>query len=276
MSETTQTVDTQFREPGSEGRELRILFVTGAATNGAALIAFNDPAPCHAAVADTAPDHAVRTESESAADEFLRVLLLPSATPPPSPSSDDAARTIFLKYRGVELTWRPGYATLQCDPGQAETLLPALAEFAHYERELRRIESEIAAGWTDLAQDKALAFEIAPADLQRTDAVGSRMNNAFGRRIRYARIEPHLYEPGATLSAAGQKLGAELREKARIESRLETIDAQLEVYEHIYELGSQRLGEYRAAREEHVLEWIIIVLLAAELLALLAQMLLKH
>jgi len=101
------------------------------------------------------------------------------------------------------------------------------------------------------------------------------MNQAFGRRILYARIEPHLYEPDATLSAAGQKLGAELREKARIEARLETVDAQLEVYEHIYEMSGQRLGEYRASHEEHKLEWIIIVLLAAELLALMAQMVWK-
>jgi uncharacterized Rmd1/YagE family protein len=31
------------------------------------------------------------------------------------------------------------------------------------------------------------------------------------------------------------------------------------------------MGEYRAARQEHVLEWIIIVLLAAEMLLMLAQ-----
>jgi hypothetical protein len=273
--ETAQAHAIQTQEFRSETKDLRIRFIAGIPTAGAALITFNDPTPSRAAIADATSNEAAQTESGSDA-ESLRVLLLPPTTPPPQPSQDNAARTIFLKYRGVELTWRPGYATLQCEPGQAETLLPALAEFAHYERELRRIESEIAAAWPDLEQDKALAFEIASADLPRTDAVGLRMNKAFARRIRYARIEPHLYEPAATLSAAGQKLGAELREKARVESRLETIDAQLEVYEHIYELGSQRLGEYRAAREEHTLEWIIIILLAAELLALLTQMFLKH
>jgi hypothetical protein len=58
------------------------------------------------------------------------------------------------------------------------------------------------------------------------------------------------------LIAAAQKLGDELRERARIESRLETVDAQIEVYEGVYEMASQRMGEYRAAREEHVLEWV--------------------
>jgi hypothetical protein len=249
----------------------RIRFVAKIRDGDAALMAFSDPAPCCAVLGDAAakPDR----EDGSEAGGVLDVVLLPPATAPlPQQASPLDMQAIFVKYRGVELTWRLGHATLQCDPGQADALLPALVEFAHYERELRRIEEEIANGWTQLEQDKALAFDVTPADLARGEAVGSRMNQAFGRRIRYARIEPHLYEPDATLSAASQKLGAELREKARIEARLETVDAQLEVYEHIYEMSSQRLGEYRAAREEHTLEWIIIVLLGAELLALLAQM----
>jgi uncharacterized Rmd1/YagE family protein len=97
------------------------------------------------------------------------------------------------------------------------------------------------------------------------------MNQALSRRIRVARTEPHLYKPQATLAAASRRLGEELREKAQIEARLETVDGQLEVFEHVYEMSGQRMGEYRAARQEHVLEWVIIVLLAAEALLMLAQ-----
>jgi hypothetical protein len=160
---------------------------------------------------------------------------------------------------------------LQCDPEQTEPLLSALAEFAYYEGELRRIETEIVGAWAELEQDKGLAFAVTKADLKRSEAVGGRMSRALERRIKMARIEPHLYEPDAGLPAAGRKLGEELREKARIESRLETVDAQVEVFENIYEMSGQRMGEFRAAAEEHVLEWIIIVLLAGELLLLLVQ-----
>jgi uncharacterized Rmd1/YagE family protein len=52
---------------------------------------------------------------------------------------------------------------------------------------------------------------------------------------------------------------------------LETVDSQLEVFEDIYEMSGQRMGEYRAAEVEKLLEWIIIVLLGAELLLLVAQ-----
>jgi hypothetical protein len=171
--------------------------------------------------------------------------------------------------------WRPGHAMLQGDSEQAESLLSAVVEFTHYERELRRIEDEIAGSWAELEQDKSLAFDVTPADLKRSDAVGERMNRVLQRRIRLARIEPHLYDPDAGLPAAGQKLGQELRDRARMDARLETVDAQLEVFEGIYEMSGQRMGEFRAAQQEHVLEWIIIALLAAELVLLLVQALWK-
>ena len=177
---------------------------------------------------------------------------------------------IFVKYRGVELMWLPGHAVLQCEPEQAESLLAAIVEFSYYERELRLIEEEVANGWRELEQDKALAFEVTPADLARSETVGARMGRVLQRRIRHARIEPHLCAPEVSLPASSQKLGEELREKARIEARLEAVDGQLEVFEHIYEMGGQRMGEYRAAHQEHILEWVIIVLLAAETLLMLA------
>jgi uncharacterized Rmd1/YagE family protein len=101
------------------------------------------------------------------------------------------------------------------------------------------------------------------------------MGGVFARRIRYARIEPHLYRPDARFAAAGYKLGEELREKAEVEARLEAVDGQLEVFEHVYEMASQRMGEYRAAHEEHFLEWVIIVLLGAEALLMLVQTVLR-
>ena len=89
--------------------------------------------------------------------------------------------------------------------------------------------------------------------------------------MRLARMEAHLSGPDARLGAAGQRLGEALREKAQTEARAEIVGGQLEVFEHIYEMSAQRMGEYRAARQEDILEWVIIVLLAAEALLLAVQ-----
>lgn len=265
------------KAPNAIGGARRIRFVDQISRDDVVLMRFQDPAPRYAIL---------NSAGDDLRGEILDVLLLPlpgmQAETEPGPEkwleegNDAGAPSVFAKFRGVELIWRPGRAVLQCESGQADALLSAVVEFAHYEYELRRIEREIADAWSELEQDKALAFEVTTADLERSAAVGARMNGALGRRIRLARIEPHLYDPQPTLPAAARRLGEELRDKARIEARLETVDGQLEVFEGVYEMSGQRMGEYRAAREEHVLEWVIILLLAAELLLMLAQMVWKR
>jgi hypothetical protein len=267
MSEAIQPHDDV---PGSERRILFVEQITGGDT---VLMVFKDPAPRYAILAGSA--------ATAGLGDALDVTVLPLSAASQMAAFDGEGLAkasapampppVYVKYRGVELMWRPGRAVLQCDPEQTETLLSAVVEFAYYESELHRIESEIAAAWAELEQDKGLAFNVTRADLQRSEVVGGRMGRALERRIRMARIEPHLYEPDSGLPAASRKLGEELRDKARIESRLETVDAQIEVFEDIYEMGGQRMGEYRASQEEHVLEWIIIALLGGELLLLLAQ-----
>jgi hypothetical protein len=265
--------------PAGHAKQLRVRFVDEIPGDAVVLMAFKDPAQRYAIL----DEGSKKTPGKAVADpsnETLDIVLLPSPGSPGTaqaaqPADREAPPPLLVKYRGVEVTWRPTRATLQCDPDQAESLLSAIVEFTHYERELRRIEQEIADAWPELDQDRPLAFEVTPADLVRSQLVGARMDRTFRRRMRHARIEPHLFEPDPKFPAASQKLGEELRERSRTEARLETIDGQLEVFEHIYEMAGQRIGEYRAAREEHILEWIIIVLLAAEALAMLAQMVLR-
>jgi len=289
MKETVQTMNRAVQALHRGVSERRIRFVDATADSDRVLMSFKDPSPRYAILeaADAKATGIVATELHG--DELNVVLLPLSITPQGTPigaqqgfakwldktNHAGALPPVYIKYRGVELMWRPGHAMLQGDSGQAESLLPAVVEFAHYECELRRIEGEIADTWAELEQDKGLAFEVSPADLKRGEAVGERMNRTLQRRIRLARIEPHLYDPDASLPAASQKLGEELRDKARMDARLETVDAQLEVFEGIYEMSGQRMGEFRAAQQEHVLEWTIIALLGAELLLMLAQALWK-
>jgi hypothetical protein len=285
MSESVQTMSKTIQTINRGANVRRIHFVDQIASGDHVLISFRDPAPRFAILAE-APAAATGATTAGPRGDILDVVLLPLSTPPQGTPAgtnhgfaDWLEKTngpgtpppIYVKFRGVELMWRPGHVMLQCDSEQAESLLSAVAEFAHYETELRRIEREIADSWTELEQDKALAFDVTPADLKRSTAVGERMNRTLQRRIRLARIEPHLYDPEVSLPAASQKLGEELREKARADARLETVDSQLEVFEDIYEMSGQRMGEYRAAEVEKALEWIIIILIALEVLLLVAQ-----
>jgi uncharacterized Rmd1/YagE family protein len=83
--------------------------------------------------------------------------------------------------------------------------------------------------------------------------------------MRHVRIEPHLVEPAATLPPLAAELGKALREEARIEDRLEGIDGKLEVFEYVYEMVSQRLADCTQHQQGVGVEWLIVALLAAEL-----------
>lgn len=164
----------------------------------------------------------------------------------------------------LHLNWRAGRAVLTAPPALVPAAIEALAEFTHYEGELRRIERELAADWLAAVDDTSLGFDVTPADVPRLPDVGRRMQSIFHRRLRYARIEPYLHEAGAHFPAPVRALGDRLREAARCSVRAETADGQLESQEYVYEMASQRIGEFRHAREGFRLEVIIIALLAAE------------
>ena len=57
-----------------------------------------------------------------------------------------------------------------------------------------------------------------------------------------------------------------LRERLRMPTRHEAAAVQLEVFRDAYDMCGQRASDFMLARTGHRLEWVIIVLLAAQLL----------
>ncbi len=272
-------------EPITAGR---IRFVEHAEPGEHVLLKLNDPSPCQAVITQISPDETPAARGLDSSD-VLEVLFIPQAMARTEASKvqsqtaswvacdePGAEPPVFIKCRGADIAWRPGRAVLQCDADQREALLEVLVEFSHYEAELRRIERQVGAGWSQLDLDKPLANRVTKADLARSDEVSRQMNIVLAARIRNARIEPHLLRPASQTSAAARTLGHELREKTEVEERLEIVDGQLEVYEYIYEMISQRMGEFQAAHDEHKLEWLIIVILVAETLILLTDFLWRY
>ncbi|MGI4854055.1 MAG: hypothetical protein ACRYF4_08450 [Janthinobacterium lividum] len=274
MSAATDNATAEAQVAG--GRLIHL--VTGTAAPAGALLRFADPVASHAVVVP-----AGTPASKDGDVEPLTVAVYPFGEARETfaewtsrVAETGRAAPIYLKARGVELWWCPGQAVLQCDRNEADALVGAVAEFQWYEGVLRGLEAGVVAGWSHLEQDRPLAFDVTAADLRGSDAVGARMGEAFQRRIHFSRLEPHLFAADATMTAAAQKLGNDLREKARFEDRAEALDAHLETFEHIYEMASQRMGEFRASQQGHRVEWIIIWLLVAEVTLSLLQTVLKR
>lgn len=261
-------------------RRIRFGLYTG--DEQAVLMKFVDPAPCEAVCASVQID-GPPAESQTNNRDCIDIITVPSSPKDDptlrmkwinwaaDPARVDCCPALTVKLHGVEVVWRPGRAVVFAQTEQMEPIVAAVVEFAYYHNELRKLECEIADSWQELEIDKRLAYEVRKIDLARHDGVRRRMDDTLQRRIRHVRIEPHLYRPAPNLPPIARKLGEQLRESAKVEDSLETIDGQLEVFEHIYEMSSQRIGEFRAARQEHTLEWVIIILLATETLLLLAD-----
>jgi hypothetical protein len=263
-------------EPAGHAAYYRIEFLEEAPQGRTSLWEFTDPVPakavCDPPVVATKDVGAILEGPGSPGADTLEVLAAESGSQDEARGRDEfrawvGAPSITAKVEDVFVLWRPGRAAVRAPADRIESALLALAEFAFYEAHLRKIEAETAVRWPEAQDDTHLAYDVAAADLARHKELGERTVGVFHRRIRQARIGSHLSRPADTLPPLARQLGNVLREKAEVEDRLESLDEKTEVYEYIYELASQRMGEYRNARREMILEILIILILVIETIA---------
>jgi hypothetical protein len=183
---------------------------------------------------------------------------------------------ISVKAGDASVLWRQERAVVAYGGGQLAEVLEAVVEFSFIERLLSGLEREVSLGWPGVEQDTPLAYKIEAADLDRDREIGLRARSVLQLRMRHVRAEPLVARAPVRFGRLAAELGEELREQARFEQRLEVLDGQIEVQEYVYELASQRLGEYRHAREGFIIEVVIVALLAAEVVLLLLDLWFSH
>jgi hypothetical protein len=252
----------------------RIVFVEQPAAGQAVLVEFAGPKPVRAVRVVLAPGAEVagdggfdvlcvpgQASAVDLADATLQWVALanhPAGEPP-----------LTLTLHGTQVVWGAGRAALLAAPERLEALLLALVDFAYHERELGGLERIVAASWAQLEADSPLAFEVTRRDVLRQGEVAQQAERLLAVRRTLVRLAPRLNRPVAHPASLAHQLGERLRERARVEARLEALGAQLDAFEHVYEMVAQRFSEYRLSWQERTLEWVIIVLLAAEVVLLL-------
>jgi len=258
----------------------RVRFVESSGPGERVLLRFDGPHPSVAA-ASALPAEALAAPAAEAPDELVVVHMAAEALRQTAegrrvaawfdgaPASEVTGARAAVSVGAVR--WRPGRALVTASPGDLEPCLAALADFAFYEGELRRLEAETAAGWAQAEADSPLMGRADRSGAARQDAVAERCAAVALRRLRAAQLEPHLVAPPGTWGEAACDLGRRLRDEADVETRLEILDGQIEVYEYIYELACQRISDYRHFHREYVVEVLIVVILAIETLMLACE-----
>jgi len=172
----------------------------------------------------------------------------------------------WMAFQGTHVLWSAGRCAIVAPSDRMDSVRAAVLEATAHERELRSIERAMEESWPALESDSALAFEFDEASVGRRAQLRERLHRVLVLRARLARISPYLLSPLAHPPTLASQVAERLRERLRMPTRHEAAAVQLDVFRDAYDMCGQRASDYMLARTGHRLEWVIIVLLAAQLL----------
>jgi hypothetical protein len=182
-------------------------------------------------------------------------------------------RSQLLALQGAQILWHPQCVVVMVSPQRSATVCQAVLEGYFYEAELRGLETKLESNWDETLADGPLGFEFNSAAIPRREELAQRFQEVLQLRTRYARLTSHIVVPHVYPPTLASQIAERLRERLRMEERLDLADGKLEVQERVYELCSHRASEFMVARTGHHLEWVIIILLSFQILMWIAEIL---
>lgn len=184
----------------------------------------------------------------------------------------EAAPPIVLPLYGTHVVWSPTRAACIGPADRLDQLRDAVVEFARCESGIRDLEAGIADGLLHVEADTAAVFDV-DLDEDRRRELAGRYRMAVASQAGLARLAPRVHVPALHPPTLASQVAERLREWTRLDERLEFAEHQAEVLVRVYEQCGQRVSDAVIGRRHARLEWAIVVLLAAETLFLLVDLL---
>ena len=178
-----------------------------------------------------------------------------------------------LELYGTIVIWTPGRVAVASAADRLPRATAAVNEFTATVGELVAIEEAIAGLWANYEADLSCGFVVAAADASRLPELAERYRQSMSLAGRLARLSPRIHRPPEHPPTLAGQLGERLRDRCRLADREEFADDQLETIIRLYEGCGQRASDRMLAQREHVLTWVIVLLLAAETVLLLVDLL---
>lgn len=145
-------------------------------------------------------------------------------------------------------------------------ILKTMLEAFYLEREVGRVESELAENWSSWDEDIPLSFVFGERQLGTRTRLVEHHNAVRRFRSRLERLSPAIHAPHVYPPTYASQASERYRERAHLAHRHEVLDGQLQSFETLYESCAQRASDYANARTGHMLEWFIIFLLVIQVL----------
>jgi hypothetical protein len=186
-------------------------------------------------------------------------------------SPDEPPLTVPLY--GNHVVWSRRRTVVIGPADRLSSMRAAVLEFAQREAELRDIERRLAGLLAHVDGDAHLAFTFDEASLSRREELAGRFCEAVSLRRRVAMLAPALQLPAPQPPTLAGQVGERLRDRIRLVERLEHAVEQADLVERVYGSCGERSAEYMTSRRHATLEWVIILLLAAETVLITIDML---
>ncbi|NBR06737.1 MAG: hypothetical protein EBT92_13315 [Planctomycetes bacterium] len=179
---------------------------------------------------------------------------------------------ISIKQDNIAITWKRNQVHVQCPSESRLDVLSALADFGFYEGELHRLESDLEVQEPLAQKDVKFAHRIHHSNREHWPRFGETIERFNRDRLIYARLCPQLGFPSLTLSPKSRQIVSKLLRESNMEDRLEMYSDRLEAMEELYEGANDRVADYRWYRGGHFLEWIIVIILVFEGIAMSVEL----
>lgn len=260
----------------------QVVYVTEPSGDQAVLVEFPPPMARRAVLVKNLP---YSKESPSAGQ--LSIMIVPAAGRDLDPESENATlaqmRTWveaaapnlppsqLLTLQNARIFWSPERIAILAPADRLETVREALIEATFYEAEVSAIERQLGTAWPQLETDMPLAFEFEASSIPQRKQLRRRFQEVLLLRAKLARLGPHVHCPHLHPPTLASQIGERLRERTRLVHRHEFLTEQLEVFERVYEMCGQKASDFMLARQGHMLEWVLIILLLVSTLLTLFE-----
>jgi hypothetical protein len=259
---------TQSLPPGAEVQQVEFVKVAGTAHT--ILLKIPDPSGVCAILATDGSE----SPPNQVTGNRLQILTIPTVNHH-DPALQDSARNWLnaaepdlhlMTLQGALVFWTAEKMAAMAPAGRLETVRRSLIEAFWFERELSRLETDLAAAWPQMENSAPLAFVFDEKSIRRRPQLLREFEHIVSIRSRLAQMAPHIHRPHIHPPTLAGQLAERFRERSRMVHRYDILTQQLEFFERIYDACGQRAGDFMQTRSGNILEWIIIVLLLTQIL----------
>jgi hypothetical protein len=178
---------------------------------------------------------------------------------------------IRASLRSVRVVWTDAGALIAAPADQLDESIDAVIRFTLAERAMARIEREMAALWSEIDFVKPLTHFVGRRQLSQQRKLDALTERSTDLNVEFLKLEKAIEQLDPHIASGSKRLYAELVLQAGIYDRLEALADPVDYADELCERANTRLTEMRHAWTGFYLETLIILILAAEVVAIVLQ-----